>query len=75
MFHGSAEAMCAGCHHHSPAGERPPKCSACHGDEAAATIDKPSLKVAFHRQCVSCHQKLEIKAGCTDCHAEKEGQS
>ncbi len=75
QFHGSAEAMCSGCHHHSPAGVRPPKCSACHGDEAAATVDKPSLKVAYHRQCVTCHQRLKIKAGCTDCHAAKEGQS
>jgi hypothetical protein len=74
-FHGTTEAMCAGCHHHSPAGERPPACSACHGDEAAATTDRPSLKVAYHRQCVRCHQRLEIKAGCTDCHAAKEGQS
>jgi hypothetical protein len=75
QFHGSTEAMCAGCHHHSPAGVRPPKCSACHGGEAAATVDKPSLKVAYHRQCVTCHQRLKIKAGCTDCHAAKEGQS
>ena len=75
QFHGSTEAMCAGCHHHSPAGERPPKCSACHGDEDAATVDKPSLKVAYHRQCVTCHQRLKIKAGCTDCHAAREGQS
>jgi hypothetical protein len=75
QFHGSTEAMCSGCHHHSPLGERPPKCSACHGDEAAATIDRPSLKVAYHRQCVTCHQRLNIKAGCTDCHAAKEGQS
>ncbi len=75
QFHGSTEAMCSGCHHHSPAGERPPKCSACHGDEAAATADRPSLKVAYHRQCLSCHQRLKIKAGCTDCHAVKEGQS
>jgi hypothetical protein len=75
QFHGSAEAMCSGCHHHSPAGERPPKCSACHGSEAAAAIDRPSLKVAYHRQCVRCHQRLDVKAGCTDCHAAKEGQS
>lgn len=75
QFHGSTEAMCEGCHHHSPIGERPPKCSACHGDEAAATVDRPSLKVAYHRQCMSCHQRLKIKDGCTDCHAAKEGQS
>ena len=72
-FHGTVEAMCAGCHHHSPAGERPPRCAACHGPTAAATTDKPSLKVAYHRQCIGCHQRMGIdKQGCTDCHAAKE---
>jgi hypothetical protein len=74
-FHGSAEAMCAGCHHHSPTGERPPRCAACHGGSAAPTSDAPSLKVAYHRQCLGCHQRLGIKAGCTDCHAAKEETS
>jgi hypothetical protein len=72
-FHGAVEAMCAGCHHHSPAGERPPRCAACHGPTAAATVDKPGLKVAYHRQCIGCHQRMGIdKQGCTDCHAERE---
>jgi len=75
-FHGTVDAMCAGCHHHSPAGERPPRCAACHGETAAATIDKPSLKVAYHQQCVGCHIAMNIeKQGCTDCHASKEVQS
>jgi len=73
QFHGTVEAMCAGCHHHSPAGERPPRCSACHGEAAAATKDKPDLKAAYHRQCIGCHIEMNIqKQGCTDCHAEKE---
>lgn len=74
-FHSSPEAMCAGCHHHSPVGERPPRCGSCHGATAAPTSDAPSLMVAYHRQCLSCHQRLGLKAGCTDCHAEKEGIS
>lgn len=74
-FHGSVEAMCAGCHHHSPIGERPPRCAACHGDSAAPIGDAPSLKVAYHRQCLGCHRRLGIKAGCTDCHAAKEETS
>ena len=58
---------------HSPAGERPPRCAACHGEAAAATMDKPGLKVAYHRQCIGCHIEMNIqKQGCTDCHAEKE---
>jgi len=73
QFHGTVEAMCAGCHHHSPAGERPPRCAACHGPTAAATVDRPGLKVAYHRQCIGCHIAINIqKQGCTDCHAEKE---
>jgi len=73
QFHGTVEAMCAGCHHHSPAGERPPRCAACHGPTAAATMDKPGLKVAYHRQCIGCHQRMGIdKQGCTDCHAERK---
>ena len=46
----------------------PPPCASCHGDDNAAISDRPSLKVAYHRQCVSCHQRLELKVGCTDCH-------
>jgi hypothetical protein len=74
-FHGTTEAMCAGCHHHSPIGQRPPPCGSCHGNADAAATDRPSLKVAYHRQCVSCHQRLDLKVGCTDCHAAKEGSS
>lgn len=71
-FHGDTEALCAGCHHHSPAGTRPPPCKSCHDDTAHPTRDRPSLKVAYHRQCMGCHKQMEIKAqGCTDCHAKK----
>jgi hypothetical protein len=76
QFHGTVDTMCAGCHHHSPVGERPPRCSACHGRAAATTLDKPGLKVAYHRQCVGCHIAMNIeKQGCTDCHASKEVES
>jgi len=70
-FHGRTETLCAGCHHHSPAGERPTACASCHGEEPGSPQDKPSLKVAYHRQCVGCHQRMGIEEqGCTDCHAE-----
>ncbi len=73
-FHQNVETLCAGCHHHSPAGIRPPPCRACHA-EAAATRDMPGLKVAYHRQCMGCHAEMGIKAqSCTDCHAEREGE-
>lgn len=74
-FHGATERMCDGCHHHAPAATAPVPCQSCHGAEAAATVDRPDLKVAYHRQCVGCHQAMSIKQqGCTDCHAAKEVQ-
>jgi DnaJ-class molecular chaperone len=74
-FHADTETLCAGCHHQSPLGTRPPPCRACHGETAEATRDKPALKVAYHRQCVGCHIEMGIgKQGCTDCHASKEVQ-
>ncbi len=71
-FHGQTEVLCSGCHHHSPVGTRPPQCRACHGETADATTDKPALKAAYHRQCIGCHQEMQIKAlECTSCHAKK----
>jgi hypothetical protein len=72
-FHGDAETLCAGCHHHAPAGARPAPCRACHG-ESSATRDMPDLKAAYHRQCMGCHAVMGIKAQkCTDCHEERGG--
>jgi hypothetical protein len=72
-FHGSGDISCSGCHHQSPAGDRPPPCRSCHAGEADATRDKPALLAAYHRQCIGCHQRMAIgHEGCTDCHASKE---
>ena len=69
-FHGRTEMLCAACHHRSPVGSRPPSCKSCHGAKAHPTKDKPSLKAAYHRQCIGCHQQMGLKKarGCTDCH-------
>ena len=70
-FHGQLETLCAGCHHHSPVGERPPPCSSCHTEEIGGIIDKPTLRAAYHRQCVGCHQRMKIEEqSCTACHAK-----
>ncbi|MBI5532421.1 MAG: hypothetical protein HY898_06885 [Deltaproteobacteria bacterium] len=68
-FHRTTESLCAGCHHHTPPGMRPPPCSSCHAlDEK--TGDKPGLRSAYHQQCMGCHERMGIaKVGCTDCHA------
>jgi hypothetical protein len=72
-FHGSTDVLCSGCHHRSPVGTRPPPCRSCHSTEAAeATTDKPALMAAYHRQCIGCHQQMNIKQGCTDCHEKLE---
>jgi predicted CXXCH cytochrome family protein len=73
-FHQRSETLCAGCHHHAPAGTRPARCVSCHAVAAAAnTEDQPDLKTAYHRQCIGCHERMKLKTGCSDCHAEKEG--
>ncbi len=73
-FHGSEDVVCQGCHHYSPIGENPPLCESCHNkpfDELQ--IFKPGLKGAFHRQCIGCHQNMNLEkpADCKKCHKEK----
>jgi hypothetical protein len=69
-FHGDTATLCAGCHHHSPPGVRPPACRSCHTEAADPVSDRPDLKVAYHRQCVGCHIRMGVpQQGCTDCHA------
>ena len=72
VFHGRTEVLCTGCHHHTPVGQRPPSCGACHEKDAILGRDQPALKAAYHRQCVGCHERMQLKAvGCTDCHERK----
>jgi hypothetical protein len=74
-FHGDTATLCAGCHHHSPVGTRPPACRSCHAETADPLGDRPGLKVAYHRQCVGCHIRMNVpQQGCADCHAAKEDQ-
>ena len=38
--------------------EKIPRCSACHHATAPdATVGMPSLKGAYHRQCLNCHRE------------------
>ncbi len=67
-FHQQTDTLCAGCHHHAPVGTRPAPCVSCHG-VAGVTDDRPGLKVAYHRQCIGCHERMGLPVGCTDCHA------
>ena len=75
-FHDKQTTLCMGCHHHSPATLQPPKCAACHGDGSTESQDgRPGLMGAYHGQCITCHQVMEIKepaaTDCGRCHKEK----
>lgn len=80
-FHTSPLATCAACHHHSPVEglATPPKCASCHGaqgDALAVNSNRPSLKVAYHQQCMTCHDRMQITrpaaTDCTACHAVRK---
>lgn len=75
-FHGGVDPLCAGCHHNSPIGSRPPPCRSCHGADHDGLIDRPDLKTAYHRQCLGCHIAMAIEQqSCTACHASRESAS
>ena len=76
-FHKDQYSMCQGCHHNSPKSASPPKCASCHGmTQTAATDDRPSLKGAYHRQCIGCHDEMGIEkpaaTACIECHKKKK---
>ena len=74
-FHGSDLTLCMGCHHNSPASETPPQCASCHGKTPDLNTGKPGLKGAYHGQCITCHEKMEIESlpatDCIKCHEKK----
>ncbi|MAE67308.1 MAG: hypothetical protein CMJ18_23855 [Phycisphaeraceae bacterium] len=48
---------------------RIPDCKSCHPVNAAeADIRMPSLKGAYHRQCLNCHKAWTGANGCVICH-------
>jgi hypothetical protein len=76
FFHGDNITLCAGCHHNSPATTNPPKCASCHGKTIKAANDgRPGLIGAYHGQCITCHQKMNIEkpaaTDCKSCHKER----
>ncbi|MBF0204729.1 MAG: hypothetical protein HQK67_10550, partial [Desulfamplus sp.] len=74
VFHGDATTLCMGCHHNSPATEKPQKCGSCHGKTEIKGDGRPGLKGAYHGQCITCHQKMKIETvaatDCNKCHKE-----
>ena len=75
-FHNDQADLCMGCHHNSPKTLEPPKCASCHSKKGPNSDGRPGLKGAYHGQCITCHQKMEVKSvaatDCAKCHEEKK---
>jgi hypothetical protein len=57
--------------HDQQSSERIPACKSCHelgDDRAAADVRMPSLKGAYHRQCLNCHKEWTHENACVKCH-------
>ena len=66
---------CATCHHFSPPGRIPP-CAECHDSESHPTnLRQPSLKGAYHRQCLACHREWSHDTKCIICHLPLDARS
>lgn len=68
---------CETCHHQQEDADDPRKieaCKSCHPiDAKGADIRVPSLKGAYHRQCLNCHKGWAGENGCAICHEPKNG--
>jgi hypothetical protein len=77
FFHADATTVCQGCHHNSPASQKPPQCGSCHGRTSEPlNLSRPGLMAAYHQQCIQCHDKMglekPVSRQCTDCHAKRK---
>jgi len=62
---------CENCHHYSEKGGAIQPCRECHDpDKGTADLRKPSLKGAYHRQCLNCHMDWSHENACNFCHEE-----
>lgn len=53
-----------------------PACKSCHPiAPEQATIGTPTLKGAYHRQCLNCHREWTGENACVACHAPRDGQA
>lgn len=60
---------CQICHHYNPPGAIL-DCGECHENSPKrADLSKPSLKGAYHRQCLGCHREWSHSTDCVVCHA------
>ena len=66
---------CQICHHHTAEGKMHPRCRTCHepvfAKNGQAQMRIPSLKGAYHRQCMGCHRDWSHSTKCDICHLPK----
>ena len=68
-------AGCGVCHHYTVEGAVQPACKGCHEKSPQREdMRKPSLKAAYHRQCMSCHREWSHETACGVCHLPKAGR-
>lgn len=66
---------CAECHHYNPPGKIL-ACRECHGGPSNPNnLRQPSLKGAYHRQCINCHREWSHTNDCTICHAKRHHEA
>lgn len=73
-FHREETTLCQGCHHAGAVEPKSmvPKCGSCHKlSFDRQDLTKPRLLAVYHLQCFGCHEKMNLKQGCGDCHQEK----
>jgi len=81
-FHTDLQVLCAGCHHQSSSEaeakkDTPPNCKNCHSISFDPRYpNRPRLLAAYHRQCIKCHQEMNLEKPkkCTECHEEKKNR-
>ena len=65
---------CTNCHHYSETTGVIPSCRECHDpDQTKVDIHMPSLKGAYHRQCINCHMEWNHDNACEYCHLPAAG--
>ncbi len=64
---------CENCHHYGVAGEPIQPCKECHDPaKSPVNLTMPSLKGAYHRQCMNCHLDWSHEKACNFCHHKHE---
>jgi hypothetical protein len=63
---------CANCHHEHQPSDADAGCHHCHAPSlSVGTFEPPTLKAAFHRQCLACHRDWAHENACGFCHEER----